>query len=174
MDEFRACLEEFKSRGYDELDTARVYTGGKQESWTAQAGGVKDFKKIATKVYPVNQGTDFLPENLRKSIDTSLAELGVDSIDLFYLHAGKSETSKRGACTALMMPLADRSLPFEVPLEVVNEYHQAGKIKELGLSNYTASEVSQLIDTIRSELGADHLLGLRSGHDLQVSRMASA
>lgn len=126
MDEFKACLEEFKSRGYDELDTARAYTGGKQENWTAQAGGVKNFKKIATKVYPVNQGTDFLPENLRKSIDTSLAELGVDSIDLFYLHA------------------ADRSLPFEVPLEVVNEYHQAGKIKELGLSNYTASEVSEV------------------------------
>lgn len=49
---------------------------------------------------------------------------------------------RKWACTALMIPLADRSLPFEVPLEVVNEYHQAGKIKELGLSNYTASEVS--------------------------------
>ena len=48
-------------------------------------------------------------------------------MDIFYLHA------------------ADRSVPFEETLEAVNEMHKEGKFVQLGLSNFTAFEVAEVV-----------------------------
>lgn len=125
LDEFNQQLDYLQSQGYNEVDTARTYVGGKQEAWTREARWKERGLKIATKAYPDVDG-QHKPENLRKMFETSLKELGTDKVDIFYLHA------------------PDRSVPFAETLAEVDKLHKEGKFVELGLSNYTAFEVAEI------------------------------
>ncbi|EED21513.1 aflatoxin B1-aldehyde reductase GliO-like, putative [Talaromyces stipitatus ATCC 10500] len=128
LDEYNKHLDYFQSQGYHEVDTARVYVGGKQEAFTREARWKERGLKIATKVYPTEPGLH-KPETLRRLFETSLKELGTDQVDIFYLHA------------------PDRSVPFAQTLEEVDKLHREGKFVELGLSNYTAFEVAEIVTT---------------------------
>lgn len=68
------------------------------------------------------------PENLRRLFELSLKELGTEQVDIFYLHA------------------PDRSVPFAETLGEVDKLHKEGKFVELGLSNYTAFEVAEIVN----------------------------
>lgn len=126
LDEYNKCLDFLQSRGYNEIDTARSYIGGKQESFTAAARWKDRGLTLATKHYPAKPGLH-KPEVLRENLTTSLKELRAESVDIFYLHA------------------ADRSVPFEETLEEVNKLHKEGKFVRLGLSNYTSFEVAEIV-----------------------------
>lgn len=133
LDDFNQQLDYLQSQGYNEIDTARVYIGGDQEGFTRQARWKERGLKLATKVYPTEPGKH-KPEILRREFETSLRELGTDQVDIFYLHA------------------PDRSVPFAETLEEVNKLHKEGKFVELGLSNYTAFEVAEIV-TLCAERG---------------------
>lgn len=133
LDEYNKHLDYFQQQGFNEVDTARAYIGGAQEAFTANAKWKDRGLKLATKVYPKTPG-DHKPDALRKSFETSLRELGTDQVDIFYLHA------------------ADRSVPFDETLEAVNQLHKEGKFVQLGLSNYTAFEVAEIV-TLCNERG---------------------
>ncbi|EEU49030.1 uncharacterized protein NECHADRAFT_90586 [Fusarium vanettenii 77-13-4] len=125
LSDFKACLDYFQGEGYAEIDTARIYVDGKQEAFTREAEWQQRGLKVATKVYPREPGFHTAAK-LRSIFETSLKELGADSIDIFYLHA------------------PDRSVPFAETLEAVNDLYNEGKFRQLGLSNYAAWEVSEL------------------------------
>lgn len=126
LDEYNKCLDYFQFQGYNEVDTARTYVGGKQEAFTADAHWKERGLTLATKCYPHEPGTH-KPDRLKESFYKSLAELETDCVDIFYLHA------------------ADRSIPFEETLEALNELHKEGKFVQLGLSNFTAFEVAEIV-----------------------------
>ncbi|KAI9669513.1 MAG: Aflatoxin B1 aldehyde reductase member 2 [Trizodia sp. TS-e1964] len=130
LDDFNEALDYFQSQGYNEVDTARMYVGGKQEAWTADARWKERGLKLATKVYPLEPGTH-KPDNLKANFEKSLKELRTEQVDIFYLHA------------------ADRSVPFHDTLEALNELHKQGKFVELGLSNFTAFEVAEIVITCK-------------------------
>lgn len=88
---------------------------------------------LATKVYPLQPG-HYKPEVVKERLNISLKELKTDCVDIFYLHA------------------ADRSVPFEETLEAVNELHKEGKFVQLGLSNYTAFEVAEIVITCKERV----------------------
>lgn len=131
LDEYNRCLDYFQKKGYYEVDTARVYIGGKQEAFTKEAHWKERGLMLATKCYPRPAGTH-KPAVLKEQFNKSLAELGTDCVDIFYLHA------------------ADRSVPFAETLEATNELHKAGKFVQLGLSNFTAFEVSEVVMTCKA------------------------
>lgn len=133
FDDFTKCLDYFQQQGYNEIDTARVYVGGKQEAWTREAKWKERGLTLATKWYPRTPG-DHKPDVVRAQLETSLKELGTDTVDIFYLHA------------------ADRSVPFSETLEAVNQLHKEGKFVQLGLSNFTAFEVAEIV-TMCNERG---------------------
>ncbi|GKZ34081.1 hypothetical protein AbraIFM66950_004219 [Aspergillus brasiliensis] len=133
LDDFNKCLDYFQQQGFNEVDTARIYIGGEQEAFTAQAKWKERGLTLATKVYPMVPGTH-KPDVLRETFELSLNQLGTDCVDIFYLHA------------------PDRSVPFAETLETVNELHKEGKFVELGLSNYTAFEVAEIV-TMCNERG---------------------
>ena len=126
LDEYNKYLDYFQEQGYNEVDTARLYIGGAQERFTAQAKWKERGLTIATKVYPSKPGIHS-PQVLRELFETSLKELETTQVDIFYLHA------------------PDRSVPFAETLEAVNQLHKEGKFVHLGLSNYTAFEVSEIV-----------------------------
>ncbi|KAL4988190.1 NADP-dependent oxidoreductase domain-containing protein [Aspergillus falconensis] len=129
--DFEQLLSSFQEHGYTELDTARIYSGCQQESFTAQAGWKERGLSIATKWYPLQPGYH-KPEVIREKLNESLAALGTDCVDIFYLHA------------------PDRSVPFAETLEEVNRLYQEGKFRQLGLSNYTAFEVAEIVMTCQA------------------------
>ena len=130
LDEYNQCLDYLQMQGYNEVDTARVYVGGKQEAFTTEAHWKERGLTLATKLYPHQPGLH-KPENVREQLNKSLSELKTDCVDTFYLHA------------------ADRSVPFAETLGAVNELHKEGKFVQLGLSNYTAFEVAEVVITCK-------------------------
>ena len=131
LDDFNKILDYFQKEGYDEVDTAHSYCGTEQQAWTRKANWKSRGLKLATKFYPgaVHGGHD--GKNLREKLEWNLKELGTDSVDIFYLHA------------------PDRNIPFEQPLEEANKLYKEGKFKQLGLSNYTAYEVAEIVTLCR-------------------------
>ncbi|KAF2162250.1 hypothetical protein M409DRAFT_27254 [Zasmidium cellare ATCC 36951] len=126
LDEYKSCLQYFQSKGYNEIDTARAYIAGKGEGWTKQAGWKERGLSVATKHYPT-QANHHTGENVEATLNKCLSELGTDCVDIFYLHA------------------ADRTLPFTEPLKKLDELHKKGKFVRLGLSNFTAAEVAEVV-----------------------------
>ncbi|KAM5343995.1 hypothetical protein ACJ41O_012532 [Fusarium nematophilum] len=126
LDEYKKCLDYLSSKGYHELDTAAAYVGGAQESFTRDAGFKARGFTIASKIMP-KAPRDHAPEKLPAAWDVSLGKLGVDGTDIFYLHA------------------PDRTTSYEETLECVDKMYREGKFKQLGLSNYAAWEVAEMV-----------------------------
>lgn len=84
--EYNKFLDHFQAEGYNEVDTARLYVGGKQEAFTREAKWKERGLTLATKVYPDVPGKH-RGEVLTEHFETSLKELGTDCVDIFYLHA---------------------------------------------------------------------------------------
>ncbi|KAE8352717.1 NADP-dependent oxidoreductase domain-containing protein [Aspergillus coremiiformis] len=133
IDECNKHLDYFQQQGFNEVDTARVYVGGKQEAFTAQAKWKERGLTLATKLYPANPG-EHKANVVREKLELSLKELGSSQVDIFYLHG------------------PDRSVPFAETLEEVNKLHKEGKFVQLGLSNFTAYEVAEIV-TLCAERG---------------------
>jgi len=139
LKDYNSCLDAFQSAGYSEIDTARAYIAGKQEAWTRDAKWNERGLTIATKCYPNEPGMHS-PKRIRESLETSLRELGLrddmgegkGAVDIFYLHA------------------ADRSVPFETTLREVDALHKEGKFVRLGLSNFVAFEVAEVVMLCRA------------------------
>ncbi|KAK0648051.1 NADP-dependent oxidoreductase domain-containing protein [Cercophora newfieldiana] len=128
VSDLTTAFEQFSARGYTELDTARSYGGGAQEGFTRQAGWKERGFSIATKVYPLYAGAH-RAEDITAAFETSLQELDVDCVDIFYIHA------------------PDRTTPFTTTLAALNTLHTQGKFRRLGLSNFSAFEVAEIVTT---------------------------
>jgi aryl-alcohol dehydrogenase-like predicted oxidoreductase len=120
--EARATLLEAIDRGVTHLDTAAAYQTGDNERFVGNCiRGRREQLFIATK-YGITRGADgtFLADNrpdaIEASCEASLSRLGIDTIDLFYLHR------------------IDRNVPIEESVGVLSKLVEAGKIRYLGLS----------------------------------------
>ncbi|HUV07019.1 MAG TPA: aldo/keto reductase, partial [Spirochaetia bacterium] len=83
----------FLESGNRDLDTAYIYMDGKTEEILGHI--IKRMKRdtfgIATKVHPRVDGS-LRPESINKQLETSLSRLGLESVDLLYLHSPDPET----------------------------------------------------------------------------------
>ncbi|MCT2583009.1 aldo/keto reductase [Actinophytocola gossypii] len=113
--------------GVNFLDTADVYGGGHNEELVGRAiRDRRDEVVLATKfgIREIVGGgvvrVDGSPEYVRAAIDRSLTRLGVDVIDLYYLHR------------------RDPDVPIEDTVGAMAELVEAGKVRHLGLSEVNA------------------------------------
>lgn len=81
LDTLKQALDLFQRRGYKDIDTARLYVGGLQEGFTREAGWKERGLSIGTKVWPLPAGSHSA-EALTKTFETSLKELGTNSVDV--------------------------------------------------------------------------------------------
>ena len=108
------------------LDTANVY--GDSELKVGKAlRGRRDQAVLATKFglagTAASRGVSARPEDVRQSAEQSLQRLGVDHIDLYYLHR------------------VDASVPIEDTVGAMAELVQQGKVRYLGLSEAAPSTI---------------------------------
>ena len=129
----RAMLENFAATGHRELDTAYMYNDGGTEILLGElfGEGVDPGFSIATKVNPWD-GDGLAPGEIRKQFSTSLERLGRPSVDLLYLHG------------------PDKTTPILETLETCQAFFEKGAFRELGLSNYAAWEVAEVVELCRS------------------------
>jgi aryl-alcohol dehydrogenase-like predicted oxidoreductase len=128
----RRIVDEALEAGITTVDTANGYAGGATEEMLSRLlKGRRDQVFLATKAgmpHPDHGNHSPLSAiGLRRSVEGSLRRLDVESVDLFYLHQ------------------PDRSAPLEETLGAVAELAEEGKIKALGVSNFAAWQIADLI-----------------------------
>jgi aryl-alcohol dehydrogenase-like predicted oxidoreductase len=112
------------------LDTAMSYGRGHNERLVAQAiRGRRDEVVLATK-FGIVRGEDGVsldgrPENVRAYCEDSLTRLGVEAIDLYYLHR------------------VDRAVPVADTVGAMADLVAEGKVRHLGLSEVNAGQLEQ-------------------------------
>lgn len=121
-----AILSKALDLGIDHIDTANVYGSGVSEerigSFLAKQGAQRnDSFKIATKAAikrdaDGNRLFDNSPEYLNSELDKSLQRLGVDQVELFYIHR------------------LDPTRPIEDVTETLSDIVKSGKARQFGLS----------------------------------------
>lgn len=114
------------------IDTAYAYGNGRSEEILGEviaASGQRESLVIATKASHrrVNGETfhDNSPDFLKQAVEEALNRLQTDYIDLFYLHYPDKKTPKNEA------------------VGVLQELKEAGKIKAIGLSNFSLDQIKE-------------------------------
>jgi len=134
-----AVLDAFVEAGGTMIDTADVYSawvpdhvGGESEAligrWLKQSGK-RDKVIIATKV---GMMAGLSPDKIAAACEASLQRLGVDAIDLYYQHKD------------------DESVPLAVSLSAFDRLATSGKIRAVGLSNFSAERVDEAMGVANS------------------------
>jgi len=127
-------INSFSQTGNVEIDTAFVYNKGETEQLLGvlnDAGNLNQLL-IAGKANPwVEDGLS--AASVKHQLNTSLARLNTDSIELFYLHA------------------PDLNTPIIETLQAVSQLHSEGKFKRFGLSNYAAWQVAEIAEICNRE-----------------------
>ena len=121
-----ATLERVRELGITHIDTAEVYGSGDNERMVGRAiGAYRDQVLLATKFSFRQYSTEHRPwsEVVRRSIEGSLERLGVDHIDIWYLHR---------------VPV-DR--PIESTWEPMAEAVEDGLVRYLGISEASAATI---------------------------------
>ncbi|KAJ6465204.1 Aldo/keto reductase [Mycena vitilis] len=132
VQDIEAIFEVLLKHGHYEVDTARIYGRGTSEAILGKTNWQEKGIQMATKILPLytflpDVTAAHAPEDLRKSILTSLKALNTDKIDLWYLHA------------------PDRSVPYEVTLKAIDELYREGHFKRWGISHYASWEVAEIV-----------------------------
>lgn len=114
--------------GINFLDTADMYATGQSEEYLAGAlGSRRNDVVLATKFgFSMGEGkSGASPAYVRQALDASLLRLRTDRIDLYQLHTPDPAT-----------PIADT-------LGALNDLVKAGKIREIGCSNFSAAQLRE-------------------------------
>ncbi|WP_244200454.1 aldo/keto reductase [Micromonospora arborensis] len=131
-DESLAVLHDALDTGITMIDTAMSYGRGHNERLVARAiAGRRDDVVLATKFGIVRDADgvrlDGRPENVRGYCDASLERLGVDTIDLYYLHR------------------VDPEVPVTETIGAMGELVTAGKVRHLGVSEVNPAQLEQAV-----------------------------
>jgi aryl-alcohol dehydrogenase-like predicted oxidoreductase len=136
-----AQLDAFIDAGGNLIDTADVYSSGDSEEiigrWLASRPvEVRDSVVLATKGrFPMGSGPNDVGlsrKHLQQAIDASLRRLQVEYVDLYQVHAW------------------DPITPVEETLGALDDMVHAGKVRYVGLSNYTGWQVQKAVATAQA------------------------
>jgi aryl-alcohol dehydrogenase-like predicted oxidoreductase len=134
-EEALAQLDHYVEQGGTFVDTADVYGAGESERiigrWLASRG--HDHLVISTKgrFGPPAGSPGASRRGLRRAVDASLARLGVDALDVYFVHGWDQQT------------------PVEETLDTLSSLVRSGTIHHLGWSNVTGWQLQKIVTTAR-------------------------
>ena len=141
-DEARRTIDAFLDAGNNFIDTANVYTGGQSEEVVGRGvAGTRDDVVIATTARgpqgrgPNDSGTSRL--HLTRALEASLRRLGTDHVDVYQMHAWDADT------------------PIEETMATLDSFVRSGKVRYIGCSNYTGSQI------VESQWAAERINGTK-------------
>lgn len=143
-----AVVKEAIDSGITTLDTAYMYGLGRSEEIIGDV--IQDYDRsklvIATKAAqdPDNDlKINNSPEFLKKAVDAALKRLKTDYIDIFYIH------------------FPDETTPKDEAVKALNELKKAGKIRAIGVSNFSLEQIKEankdgLVDIVEDNYSLLH------------------
>jgi aryl-alcohol dehydrogenase-like predicted oxidoreductase len=145
----RAVVDAALDAGINFIDTADIYGGTKSEEFLGLALDGRREKvvlstKFGMKVDEKRKGAR--PDYVRRACEDSLRRLRTDRIDLYQLHQPDPET-----------PIGDT-------LEALDELVRAGKVREIGCSNFSAEQIREAHELPR--YGAASFVSVQNEYNL--------
>ncbi|MGA2294496.1 MAG: aldo/keto reductase [Acidimicrobiales bacterium] len=131
LDATREVVESALDAGINFFDTADIYGGTSSEVFLGQALGTRRGQVVIATKFGMPIDDDHYgaaPQYVREACEASLARLGTDYIDLYQLHA------------------PDDRVPIGDTLGALRELIEAGKVREIGCSNLTATQLREARD----------------------------
>ena len=125
-----SIMDLYTQNGGNVIDTARLYTNGTSESYVGEfISGIRDNLYISTKcAHPPlsDMSHNRLNEiDIEYDIDTSLKTIGIDYIDIVWLHRD------------------DLSVSVGPVIDTMNKMVKKGKIRYFGASNWTYQRIDE-------------------------------
>jgi aryl-alcohol dehydrogenase-like predicted oxidoreductase len=132
------------------VDTAESYGNGLSEQilgrWMVERG-MRDRVVAATKASRGDKEHPLSGPEIRAAAERSLRNLQVDTIDLYYAHYD------------------DETTPLEETLTAFDELVQAGKVRHIAASNYSAKRLTEALETSQ-RLGTARYVALQPHYNL--------
>lgn len=154
LDGTRAVIDACLAEGIDFLDTADIYGGGgvSEELLGQVLEGRRDQVVLATKFGmempdPPAPGPRGTAEYVRNAIEDSLRRLRTDVIDLYWYHRPDGVT------------------PIEETLGALHELVQAGTVRAIGASNFSAEQIEEA-DRVARESGLTRFTAIQNEYSL--------
>lgn len=120
-----SILNLLKSHNIHELDTARVYAGGKSEALLGDCAPLSHSFAISSKAPGFSPGS-LSADKIKANCNASLAALKLRKMDIFYFHG------------------PDRQTPLEEQCRAADELYREGKFERFGVCNLRADEVEKM------------------------------
>ena len=137
--------------GINFFDTADTYANGKSEELLGRfLGRRRSDAIIATKfgLEMEGQGKGARPEYIRQAFDASLRRLKMDYIDLYQQH------------------IPDPDVPIAETLGALDELVKAGKVREIGCSNFSAQQLREAAAASASRAGSARFVAVQNEYSL--------
>jgi aryl-alcohol dehydrogenase-like predicted oxidoreductase len=153
----RRIIDAYLETGGNFIDTANIYTGGESEEVVGRAiKARRDDVVLATKGYgPIGAGPNTMGlsrKYLTRALEASLRRLDTDYIDLYQCHRPDSGT------------------PISETMATLHGFVQSGKVRYLGCSNWSGSQIVEAQWAAR-DLGGTPLISLQPRYSLNARRI---
>lgn len=149
-----ALMDHGLTRGITLFDTAATYSAGASErivgAWLASRRPAPGALAVATKLYP-----PYTPEAMDAAVTASAGRLGVETIDVLYLHKWDPDAASPATLTAL------------------DRFVRTGRVRALGASNFSADQLRSAL-ALQLRLGLAPFRVLQNVNNLAVSEVDRA
>ena len=135
--------------GMNFFDTADIYGRGESEEFLGRTLGSRRNRVVLATKFGMSVGKDRQggkPEYIRLAIEDSLRRLRTDRIDLYQLHQ------------------PDPSTPISDTLGTLDDLVKAGKVREIGCSNFSADQIQEAEEAVRP--GAARFLSVQNHYSM--------
>src|ERR671924_681898 len=148
-------IDGFLEQGYNFIDTANTYAGGRSEEIVGRAiSARRDEVVLATKGFNASEGSGPNDRgnsriNLIRSLEGSLRRLGTDHVDLYQVHNW------------------DWTTPIEETMSALDAFVRSGKVRYVGCSNFQGSQIVEA-QWAAERIGGAPLVSLQPQYSLIV------
>ena len=135
--------------GINFFDTADIYGKGQSEEYVGRALGKRRSEIVLATKFGMkmdDQRKGAKPAYLRQALDDSLSRLGTDWVDLYQLHT------------------PDPDVPIADTLGALDDLVKAGKIREIGCSNFPVEQLREAEAAVRP--GAARFVSVQNEYSL--------
>lgn len=147
-----AIIHAYLDAGHNFIDTANVYSATRSETILGKAvKGRRDAVVVATKAAsplgpgPFDSGSS--RKHVMKACEDSLRRLDTDYIDLYQMHR------------------YDDTVPLEETLGTLNDLVRQGKVRYVGVSNWTASQIAEACAIVAAR-GFERIVSLQPQYSI--------
>lgn len=147
-----ALLDHAYAKGVTFFDTAAAYAEGRSEAiigrWLKSRGVGRGEVVIATKILP-----PYDAERMGAAVEASLERLGVEAVDLLYLHRWDATAESAAA------------------LEALDGFVRGGRVRAIGVSNHDRAQLERALQWQGSAL--ERFSVVQNNHNLAVSDVSA-